>query len=39
MLPFDKIPEAEGFISDNLLAVTLISVFSLIAIWITRKNT
>ncbi|MBD3206370.1 hypothetical protein GF319_08505 [Candidatus Bathyarchaeota archaeon] len=38
MLPLEKIPEAVEFVSDNLPAMTLIAVFSLLAMWITRKN-
>jgi hypothetical protein len=38
VLPFEKIPEAVEFISDNLPAMTLIAVFSLLAMWITRNN-
>jgi hypothetical protein len=37
MLPFEKIPEAVEFVSDNLLVITLIVLFSLLAIFITGK--
>jgi len=37
LLPF-KLPEALEFVSDNIQAVALLALFSLVALWVTRKQ-